>query len=316
MIQLPKPDVVFTHESDLDGMVSGLLLQKLASHLYGIAVPLQAFHNHEWRQRHHVENSAWVADMAFEAKMDRSKWLVVDHHPMEAQPKLAVLVHDLKRSASRLSYELCCAHGLRSDKLDRLVHLSDVGDLFLEDDPEFVLANDYASLVKTYQFWNLHALIQGDPERLVDHPLLEVIAMKRRVEDPIGYEWSRRNLVELSPTVGLVQTVVGNTNLIVHQLLERKSTPYSTLITLYRRGSGLMLVSLRSRDGSALATAERIQGGGHPNASGAVLPRSVRNHGDAIQYLRRILQPETTAPAGLNSLDRLLSEASLKPARG
>jgi len=27
--------------------------------------------------------------------------------------------------------------------------------LFLEDDPDFMLASDYANLVKIYQFWNL-----------------------------------------------------------------------------------------------------------------------------------------------------------------
>jgi len=52
-------------------------------------------------------------------------------------------------------------NGLASPELDRLVHLNDVADLFLEDDPDFMLANDYANLVKIYQFWNLHSLLGG-----------------------------------------------------------------------------------------------------------------------------------------------------------
>ena len=92
-------------------------------------------------------------------------------------------------------------------ELDRLVHLNNVADLFLEDDPEFVLANDYANLVKVYQFWNLHALINGQIEALLDHPLLEVMATKRRVEDPLGFEWSKNNILALSPAVGYVDTV-------------------------------------------------------------------------------------------------------------
>ena len=52
----------------------------------------------------------------------------------------------------------------------------------------------------------------------MDHPLLEVMSVKRRVEDPLGFEWSRKNIVEISPTVGFVDTVVGNTNL-VEQLM-------------------------------------------------------------------------------------------------
>ena len=51
----------------------------------------------------------------------------------------------------------------------------------------------------------------------------EVIAVKRRIEDPLGFEWSKGNITELSPTVGYVDTVVGNNNLVVHQLLERQA---------------------------------------------------------------------------------------------
>ena len=55
----------------------------------------------------------------------------------------------------------------------------------LKCDPEFVLANDYANLVKVYQFWNLHALLGGEIEKLLNHPLLEVMEVKRRVENPL-----------------------------------------------------------------------------------------------------------------------------------
>jgi hypothetical protein len=44
-------------------------------------------------------------------------------------------------------------------------------DLFLEDDPDFIIATDYANLVKVYQFWNLYELIEGELERLLDHAL-------------------------------------------------------------------------------------------------------------------------------------------------
>jgi hypothetical protein len=35
MVALPKPDVILTHESDLDGLLAGALLQKLAKKLFG-----------------------------------------------------------------------------------------------------------------------------------------------------------------------------------------------------------------------------------------------------------------------------------------
>jgi hypothetical protein len=225
-VALPKPDIILTHESDLDGFISGVLLQRLAKQLFGADVRLEAYHYQAWRQRELREKSAWVADFSFESRLDKPNWTIIDHHPNELAPRAASLVHDLNKSAALLCYELCKQHGIESSVLDRLVHLNNVADLFLEDDPDFVIAGDYANLVKVYNFWNLHALIEGELESLLDHPLLEVMAVKRRIEDPLGVEWSRKNITELSPTVGFVDTVVGNTNLIVHHLLERGATPY------------------------------------------------------------------------------------------
>jgi hypothetical protein len=306
MQPLPKPDVILTHESDLDGFLSGLLLQRLAKHLFGYEVRLEAYHYQAWKVRELRERAAWVTDFSFEPRLDKPDWVIIDHHPTDAKPQQAHLIHDLNKAAGTLCYELCRSSGIQSPALDRLVHLNNISDLFLEDDPDFMAAGDYANLVKTYNFWNLHAVIEGEIERLIDHPLLEVMAVKRRIEDPIGFEWSRRNVVELSQVVGFVDTVVGNTNLIIHQLLDSKATPYSVLITLFKKANNSIIVSLRSRNGEAQKVATLLQGGGHPNASGAVLPRSVRNIDEAIDYLKRVLNPSrnnsTMTNVSLNSL--------------
>jgi nanoRNase/pAp phosphatase (c-di-AMP/oligoRNAs hydrolase) len=118
--------------------------------------------------------------------------------------------------------------------------------------------------------------------------------------------WSRANVTEISPTVGFVDTIIGNNNLIVHQLLEAKATKYPVLLTLFRRTNGVFIASLRSRSGEALKTAERLQGGGHANASGATMPKSVKNVSDAVNYLRQVLNPKKEEP--LNSLDALFAE--------
>jgi hypothetical protein len=303
---LTKPDVILTHESDLDGLVAGVLLQRLARKLFQTDVRLEAWNYNGFRQRPMNEAAAWVTDFTFEPRLDRPDWLIIDHHVTEAAPKNARLIHDVSKSAGLLCYELCRQRDLGSPELDRLVHLNNVADLFLEDDPDFVIAGDYASLVKIYQFWNLHALVGGAIEKLLDHPLLEVMAVKRRIEDPLGYEWSRGNIREISPTVGCVDTVVGNNNLIVHQLLERQATKYPVLITLFHRANNTVIASFRSRNGEALKVAEKFQGGGHANASGATLPKAVRNISDAIEYLRQILNSKTGAP--LNSMESLFAE--------
>jgi hypothetical protein len=310
MSALPKPEIILTHESDLDGFLSGILLQRLAKHLFGTEVRLEAYHYQAWRLREPREKSAWVSDFSFEARLDKPDWVIVDHHPNDLKPQHARLIHDLNKSAGSLCYELCREQGIGSPILDKLVHWNNVSDLFLETDPEFVTASDYANLVKTYNFWNLHALIEGEPERLVNHPLLEVMAVKRRIEDPLGFEWSRKNVVELSPTVGFVDTVVGNTNLVVHQLLETRATKYPVLLTMFKKANNQVIVSLRSKNGEALPVAVKLQGGGHANASGAVLPRSVRNMDEAIGYLQRVLNP--TPSVALNSLEGAFAALEVK----
>jgi oligoribonuclease NrnB/cAMP/cGMP phosphodiesterase (DHH superfamily) len=306
MTALPKPEVIITHESDLDGFLSGLLLQRLAKHLFGEPVRLEAYHYNFWKQRDLREKSAWVTDLALETRMDKPDWVIVDHHVTAVAPKNARFIHDITKSAGLLCYELCQAEGLGSPALERLVHFNDVSDLFLEHDPDFTVAGDYASLVKSYQFWNLHTVIGGDLEKLLDHPLLEVMATKRRVEDPIGLEWSRRHIQELSPTVAFVSTVIGSSNQIVHQLLESGATKYPVLVTLFRRSNSIF-ASFRSRNGDALKVAEKFQGGGHANAAGAILPRSIRTVEDGIDFLQKALAPQTLAANNLNNLENLFA---------
>jgi len=307
MAPLPKPEVIITHESDLDGLLAGVLLQKLARQLFGVEIPLEAYHYNFWKQRDLRERSAWVADFNFEPRLDKMDWVIIDHHVTETAPKHAQLIHDVNKSAASLCYELCRQQGVGSPALDRLVHLNNVADLFLEDDPDFAIAGDYANLVKTYQFWNLHEIIGGDIEKLLDHPLLEVMAVKRRIENPLGFEWSKANIAEISLTIGFVDTVVGNNNLIVHQLLEQSATKYPVLVTLFRRGNAVF-ASFRSRNGEAIRVAEKFQGGGHANAAGAILPKSVRNISDGVEYLRQVLNPKNeTQQARLNSLENLFA---------
>src|SRR5690606_6279980 len=112
----------------------------------------------------------------------------------------------------------------------------------------------------------------------------------------------------ISPVVGHVETVVGNNNLIVHRLLDEKATPYPVLLTLFRKTNGAVLVSLRSKNGKALKIAEQLKGGGHANAAGATLPRSIKQIPEAIEYLKQVLNPQTrpVVTGGLNSMGDLL----------
>ena len=55
----------------------------------------------------------------------------------------------------------------------------------------------------------------------------------------------------------------------------------------------------------ALKAAEKFQGGGHANAAGAILPKSIRNIPDAVEYIRQVLNPKRDTP--LNSLENLFA---------
>jgi oligoribonuclease NrnB/cAMP/cGMP phosphodiesterase (DHH superfamily) len=149
MSSLPKPEVVCTHESDLDGLVAGVLLQRLARKLHGAEVPLQAWNYQGWKNRQLSERVAWVTDFTFEARLDRPDWVVIDHHSTAVLAQKARLIHDSKKSAALLCYELCREAGLQSAALDRLVDLTNIGDLWLRQSADFELACDYANLVKT-----------------------------------------------------------------------------------------------------------------------------------------------------------------------
>jgi len=305
---LPRPDVILTHESDLDGFVSGHLLQRLAQSLYKTDVRLEAWNTQAWRQRPLKERSAWVCDMAYDGRLDRPDWVIIDHHPVDDRPRQARLIHDTTRSAALLCYDLCRAAGVCNPELDRLVALTDIGDLFAEDHPDFDLSQEYSALLKTYPFWSLSKLIEGRLEVLLDHPLLEVVRTRKRVEDPIGLAWSRTRVTEITPTLGWVDIAVGNSNLIVHELLRSGDRRHVVLATLIRKAASGVVVSLRSRSGEALGIAQKLQGGGHPNAAGATLPRSVQTLPDAVEYLRKILDPK---PVGIVTLDSAFSDLRL-----
>ena len=86
MFDLSRPEVILTHESDLDGLVSGVLLQRLARKLFNADVPLEAYHYHTWKQREPRETAAWVADLSFEGRLDKPNWVVVDQSPAAGSP--------------------------------------------------------------------------------------------------------------------------------------------------------------------------------------------------------------------------------------
>ena len=90
-----------THESDLDGFVSGLLLQRLARKIFNADIRLESYHYNNWKLREPREKSGWVCDFSFEPRLDKADWLLIDHHATEVQPKNAHFIHDVTKSPER-----------------------------------------------------------------------------------------------------------------------------------------------------------------------------------------------------------------------
>ena len=183
---------------------------------------------------------------------------------------------------------------MKSPELDRLVHYNNVADLFLEDDPQFAVAGDYASLVKIYGFWNLHAA-----RRPARTPVGSSAFAGHGSEAP--HRRPHRRGMEQAPSPNSAPRSVMWTPWWQQQSdrasnpRKRRSTKYPVLVTLFRRGMNV-IASFRSRNGEAIKVAEKLQGGGHANASGALLPKSVRNIPEAVDYLKQVLNPRTESP--------------------
>ena len=92
-------------------------------------------------------------------------------------------------------------------------------------------------------------------------------------------------------------------------LLESGATKYPVLVTLFRRAN-TVIASFRSRNGEAIKIAEKFQGGGHANACGATLPKSVRNIPEGVEFLRNALSQRRDSP--LNSLEGLFASLEKK----
>ena len=209
-------------------------------------------------------------------------------------PRAAQLIHNVGKSASLLAYELCRARTISSSPaLDRLVHFSNIADFFLPDAPDFILSTDYANLVKIYGFWNVLELIHGNLENAAQSSP----APGNGGETSRGKSYrlrvgSKSRVQRVALEVGYVETVVGNANSIVHRMLDEKV--YALIRSCSpctAKETDVMVVSLRSRTGEALKVCGKIPWRRTPKRSGIHATKVRAELRDALEYLRRTLDP-------------------------
>jgi len=93
----------------------------------------------------------------------------------------------------------------------------------------------------------------------------------------------------------------------MNQLLKEPELSDHVLISVSRRAPYQFGVSLRSRNGKAREVASKLQGGGHANAAGATLPKSVKSVTTGVEYIRQLLAPKNIADSDENGLSGLAS---------
>ena len=138
-VSCPRPDVIFTHESDLDGLVCGCAAATAGRKMFEHrrppgGLPLSISGSSATCARNPPGSPTSPSNRAWTGRTGRSLTIT----PPIPPPRTPLFIHDITKSAGLLCYELCQQHGLGSPALDRLVHLNNVADLFLEDDPDFI----------------------------------------------------------------------------------------------------------------------------------------------------------------------------------
>ena len=273
-------------------------------------VPLEAYNYQNWKLREpRGAITAWVCDLSFEPRLDTrragSSWTTMPPSSRAERPPVSCCT-TLRRSG-RVESAMICAASKRTDRPSLTGWSTSTTSPICTSTQttNFRWPWITPNLVKTYHFWYLLALVEGKFEALFDHPLLEVMAVKRRVEDPLGYEWCAKNVVRLSPLAGYVPTIIGNNNIIAHQLLERKATPFGVMVTLFKKANNTVVASLRSRQARRWFWRRSCKGRRSPQCPSAYTLAALRRNqfDDAIRYLQKqVFDPAPAKDQPLNSL--------------
>lgn len=279
-----EPVVIYTHREDMDGLLSGILAQRLAYAKYGKVIPVAGLTYDDIRLVD-PKNTAWFCDLSLDGtKLSENVYnTFFDHHNWKNPPAgTGFIEKDNEKSAAGVVATVLNAEDHKMmDGLFELVLTVQAGDLHKIDDVRYETARDLQYLLEQVGFeamWNSFA---DHPEKMLESPMLPAMRERRDLEDEEGFLQAKESLIK---TVwgGIVQFKIGDwtdiLNRISTEVLDNKTCAY---ISKVADGFEVRFIS---ENGSAIKIATKLGGGGHPDASGAIL--NVVGYDDVVKFLQ------------------------------
>lgn len=272
--QFFEPTVIYTHRDDLDGLLSGMLAQRLAFAIFGKSIPVRAI-SYGDIQLVDAKNPAWFTDLCPEREelTTNPENSFFDHHHWDEMPTGPSYIEDSeeKSAAGVVASVLESIAPQFMRGLTPVIDMVQAGDLHKIDDEQYGTARDLQYLFNLLGFDAMWYRFAMDPGALLTAPELPTLRERRTRDDLEGWNQCHESLKKTS-WGGVVTFTVGDWVTVMDRV-SRELLGGKTVARLARKDDGFE-VRVLSTDGSALKVAEALGGGGHPNAGGAMIPFS------------------------------------------
>ena len=317
-LKIKRPSLIYTHEADLDGFMSGLILNMVSKVLFKKGSSIRYINYDTMDKIEFRPNDAiWISDLNFPVlnlKPQKNRIFIIDHHKWEQDPtdEQVTYLHNTTKSATLQCFEVLeyVVNELENstekrkyknivESIRELVRLTNIGDVFIQSNKEDLLkARSYSRFFIENIKPNLETphLVLGCKPKEVLYSIYNNSAylnynktFRKNLEQDLSLyrEQLKDKSNEIKPGIFNVIYEKGDYSLIFNILLEENPNIKAILTAIKNPNTGKWSLSVRSRDGkSAYYIANKyFGGGGHPNAAGAGFPDKFVNENIVSQDL-------------------------------
>jgi SPP1 gp7 family putative phage head morphogenesis protein len=287
---LKEPVAIYCHVDDMDGLLGGVSMQRLAWVIFGKVVPVipMTYGNSKLIN---PKDPCWTIDLDLHnhAIADNPDCFIVDHHIWEDVPAGSYWIDGTETMsaagmACRLFNEaiesgcgvMTNVRGMMISK--NLYETVEVGDCWKDADPRFELSRDIQYFMTTIGFDAMWVRFANNIENILIAPELPYMHEKRVKDEMEQVANARQHLIPVSwgsivdsPAGSFVATIIA----------KETNKPVA-----YIKASGVgSCVCFKSSNGEAIKLSKSLGGGGHANSAGAYIdaPKAV-----AIKKLQEV----------------------------